>query len=40
MIKNFIEVIEDLNNCKNEISNIGIDFIYKEDFFNYLCYLL
>jgi len=32
--KNFLGVIEDLNNCKNEISNISIDFIYKEDIFN------
>ena len=32
--KNFIGVIEDLNMCKNEISNISIDFIYKEDIFN------
>lgn len=32
--KNFIDVIEDLNHCKNEISNMEIDFVYKEDIFN------
>ena len=28
------EVINDLNKCKNEISNFMIDFEYKEDIFN------